>query len=949
MMADADARLGVLEVNSAAETVNRLLGDTAESTRAILAEASVPAQIRQSHRPGDAPNAFTQSFAGGDRAVLPAFPAANIFFRDRGFVARLTGSDVVVSRAMMAVEPGRTYQGRFVVQRQADGSSPSTDAVRLAVAWFNSTRAIVSSGVFEDLLTLTAGSGRIQKTYNLASAAAAGINLVAPAGAVYALPYVQGFGTTCQTDVEVCGLVDITDQAIAAPVDLTALTSRVSAQESINAGSRLTTVEAALSGPNSLRFETRGAAIAATIAASVTSLQLQGASTIGDAGTPLLYKKVASAGTNTFASADGGIWQLISGDFRSFDARDDNGTTDNSSAWAKAIAALPSGASIRVLKTSATGRYYFATTADFRALVIDADPGVTFYGPGIFPYIFTKTTGAALALENTSAVGFKEKAFQDPLDTVKHTFIDQSDYDFSIPALIDMSILPVEKLVWPSGTAWSASTAGVSLATNLAGFNFGTVTAANFHGIFAPYVAGSNYTASFYGAGNGMKAIFVRYETGCDLIYASDSTGLIVIAKRTYAAGVTTAALSNFSDAGTNANYFFSKGLIGIEMIAPDTYVMTVNGIEMIQPQRLSAPILDVGFGVYADGATTGSSYVAELVRTDNPQVPAMRPMRFLIAGDSNTDLNYYDTWVNDMRQMVQGSQGSQIEYIKSIAVVGETLAQQLTRMQAESKSGYTHCIFMLGTNDIQGQTSISAFIANLDTLIANVAGAFIYTTVVIPAQMYSRALANTSGGTGQNTANYDLGSRYRQIVRHRVAYARSLGNLVNIVEADRAIGATLSVYLNWDYPFNTVDPNMKDNIHLKKAAYRKLGYAIAKSALAFLSRKSPKEYPYTNFTPEWYQNGVVAGGIAPQFKIGLSGTKYIRGILTKTAAGIPDATQILQLPKYLWPQNQTRGNCLVGGNTVSQLLIQPSGQVLIYGVAAITNPSIILDNIIYD
>ncbi len=338
MIADADGRLGTLETGVAAEITNRTNGENtltanlaaettratgaenAETTRAMAIEAAFPMIARQTHRPGESVLGFTQSLAGGDPALLPRLPISLITFADAGFVARVTGAAIVAERSLRAIEPGRLYKVRFVVQRRVDTTDPSNDGVVLAIAWYDQAHnALAGASASTQMQTLTAfttGSGRTEVFKDIARAAGTLVDFVAPAGAIYARAFVQTFGNLCQTDVEICTVSDISDQTTTS-VDVTATNARVAAIESLNLGARTTALESAVTAPNSLSYPTQGAAVAATVPATVLVVRLLGKSTAGD-GDGGDYVKVGSSAPGGFTSANGLFFARITR-FSAFD------------------------------------------------------------------------------------------------------------------------------------------------------------------------------------------------------------------------------------------------------------------------------------------------------------------------------------------------------------------------------------------------------------------------------------------------------------------------------------------------------------------------------------------------------------------------------------------------------------------------------------------------------
>ncbi|WP_426315663.1 hypothetical protein ACN9MF_12815 [Methylobacterium fujisawaense] len=253
----------------------------------------------------------------GDGSALPALPGALRAFGDNGAVARLTGPGLVATRRRVAIEPGRVYRARWVVQRRADAADPANDAIRLGIAWFDQAGNRLPDGAgssftaVADLKGTTVAAGRVERQTTLGRQAGAGTLVVAPRAARYARPFVRVFGPDPVTDIEVLQLDDVSNAVVFAPLAADAL-ARLTALESGHLAVRVAALESAAQTPLCLTFASRGDAAAATIPAQVTTLALRGRMQAGD-GRGGDYLRVATpppAGQG-FRSRDGAYWQFV--------------------------------------------------------------------------------------------------------------------------------------------------------------------------------------------------------------------------------------------------------------------------------------------------------------------------------------------------------------------------------------------------------------------------------------------------------------------------------------------------------------------------------------------------------------------------------------------------------------------------------------------------------------
>lgn len=299
---DAKAEKAALE----AETAARAQAIASETAARALAVASLPLPTPVHTRPGEAAAHFTTSLAGGDPGTLAPVPQSLVRADDAGLVVRMAGDALVGSRALYPVEPSKRYLVEFAVQRRVNSPDPDNDAIRCGLAWYGQTRVYLSQVVVQDLLGLTTGSGRKVITAVVSRATGDDIDVTAPAGARYARPFVQTYGTLVQSDVEIIRWTDITDAAAYSP-DLTALEARTNSLESVDAGDRLDYLESQVAAPNAARFKTRADAAAADIPVTADAIELLGDTDEGD-GLRGLFVARDTGSADSFTGLDGRVW-----------------------------------------------------------------------------------------------------------------------------------------------------------------------------------------------------------------------------------------------------------------------------------------------------------------------------------------------------------------------------------------------------------------------------------------------------------------------------------------------------------------------------------------------------------------------------------------------------------------------------------------------------------------
>lgn len=185
--ASLDGRLDIVEPAVAA-----LQGGAGNSVRHALAG-----------RPGEVPNLFTASTAGGDEDAVAALNPALVADGDNGKAILITGAGYVQQRGFFAIEPGEAYNIRFALRRVLNTFDPSNDAVRLGVQLYDKSRALVTTLTLDTLTDLVVADGRQAFSYSIAKQIGAGVDAVVGSTVMYGKAFVWTFGTGSQTQVEI--------------------------------------------------------------------------------------------------------------------------------------------------------------------------------------------------------------------------------------------------------------------------------------------------------------------------------------------------------------------------------------------------------------------------------------------------------------------------------------------------------------------------------------------------------------------------------------------------------------------------------------------------------------------------------------------------------------------------------------------------------------------------
>ncbi|MEP9379847.1 SGNH/GDSL hydrolase family protein [Aquabacter sp. CN5-332] len=289
--AEANARQVAVATEAAARQAAVSADATARANgdNANAADTNVAA-VSDLSRPGERPALWAANIAGSPASLAPLTGSVT---RQDGAAIAVTGAGLRAPRAITRVEPGHLYRVRYVVRRTTNAPDPAGDGVTLGVLWMGAAKAIISTTNLDVITNLTVGSGRVERTFNFSAAAGAEVDAVAPGGTVYARPYVQTFGTTGVTDIEVLEVVDVTEWGVFNGGDLTAVEGRLTALESVGTGVRLDAIETALDGTKIQRFATYSDALGAELLPTTEAVETLGYAAAGNRGGGL-YVKVDS-------------------------------------------------------------------------------------------------------------------------------------------------------------------------------------------------------------------------------------------------------------------------------------------------------------------------------------------------------------------------------------------------------------------------------------------------------------------------------------------------------------------------------------------------------------------------------------------------------------------------------------------------------------------------------
>lgn len=525
---------------------------------------------------------------------------------------------------------------------------------------------------------------------------------------------------------------------------------------------------------------------------------------------------------------------------RDFGAKADNGTTDCSTALGLAIAAGYQVLEFPVL-AGEHGTAYFSTFDANSALVgktLDFDIRLTISVPdnGIVGYVnsvgIRHKQPTTYYLRNLSAkylvspdggelwyLGGQDK--RTPQLMPAQALRDKT-------TAINTGAMTARKIPWPNSDTWASDS--YSSSTSAIAY-FQPAADASFHFACTAAVAGDEFSASLGANGSPLLACVVRHAGGfCGVMSNADYTSQPSYFNKSTGSSGTSNSISLNGISATHETYTALGSVWTVRIISIREFAILWNGYEVVR-QTTSGDISEVGFGGYpsASGQTIG---INDTVNVTGSEYRPGSLVSVALFGDSKVALRG-DAWHVYMRDALDHALGGSLRCWKvdNHAVAGQAVSQQRAVMAGVSMSQYNVACISIGTNDVQGLTSISAFDVDLRAMLTQCASANCKVVLGMPSLWYTQSQA---GARGQASSNYGRAAPYRQRVRR---IAADFGSSVRCIDEAQLHGPALAHYVNSSLSPSLVgagDPVYYDNIHHTTRANERTGYEYARAIAGF-------------------------------------------------------------------------------------------------------------------
>lgn len=642
------------------------------------------------------------------------------------------------------------------------------------------------------------------------------------------------------------------------------------------------------------------------------------------------YRRVASepAHDGKVQSADGAWWEII-GDEVPFECFGAGQSNPNDGAWARARSWAQSVSGVVLL---ASARYEFAYNSDFAGVPVRSLGNTIFasFWTSMAPVI--NVVGGIVSFQCTNPDFFSDKnsaacAFSDEFTGSETGRTGEVVQGIGVGNFIPYCIQYSGGVISPPAPL----TSGFSFGSDTVSFDIGDsgIPATSFAFGLAPVQIGALVEADIrvWSGANSTKGIILVGEDFSIIVWLD--SGVSIFAPTVYWRNHANNESGSFTLWNVHGSYVqegmsFNNAVLGVRFDGPTRAQIMVNGSCIGIVGAPTGYYTGWGFGVYKPTSISTGTYSLNHPTATWGATVSLAPVKLLAFGDSITD-SAHDTWYERAVRMIHGSNGSYVYTSKNIGVAGDTALDQLEALNGENVSGFNLVMGMVGTNDIQGQTDISAFKTTIRDIIDRATAGGAMLVLAVPPQFYSRQLASNYGVVGANPQNSSSGAMYRTAIAAVVASAKSSGVPVELVDMGRLASVNLAQNMITNY---AITP---DNIHPSGSMAQTIASAFVRGLNNLLRNGSSTMTRKAIMPSRFFLNGwSTATGFASYYEVGPNQSKKVAFNISGT---VSEGVTVANLPPMLRPlaaeirpagSNTTSGTCRVQ--------IDTNGDVRIFG-----------------
>ncbi|HBK4841660.1 GDSL-type esterase/lipase family protein [Enterobacter asburiae] len=543
--------------------------------------------------------------------------------------------------------------------------------------------------------------------------------------------------------------------------------------------------------------------------------------------------------------------------------------SDNLAAFNLAKAAAGNGGMVTFPKNS-TGIYNFSAFPDMTGIVINPDVGLVFRGPAsnnaVNPGIITTRDYRVYFNAGDPKnyyIDMRANVHAGSKGANKSLWLTEGDIDNYVPLAVNANNILVKQIALGVGDTFANVTPAGRSASSL--FLQPPTGGTTQLGVI-PAVPGTELKVGVNNIPNnaGEIAVGIIYSTGYAVLRGYPASGTWSLS--TKYAGQTPTDIVVTPDGGGTATYSASNNIITVRSVSTVRAQILVNGVSVVDFQTASGVIQWLGVGATSISAVSGSNFTGWYTRQFKV-ASSPRSQVLGVIGDSISDAAVDGAWPVWAAEALDGSLGIRINAIENRAISGQTLDQQIANLVVNPFVNASIVAVFIGTNDIQGGNSLSAFQTSLINLLNTLQSQGRQSILVIPPQWYLSS--DVPGNPGGATTNSNRGGDIRAAVG-RIASDRGL----QLVDMTTFTGPVNPGYLASTF----ADPILRDNMHPTAYAYRIYGYEIARAIAARLCPVVKTPSDWVSFTT--FSAGVSGTAQYRYTKVGIE----LRGKLEATA-----------------------------------------------------------------
>ncbi|QIU89389.1 GDSL-type esterase/lipase family protein [Yokenella regensburgei] len=402
--------------------------------------------------------------------------------------------------------------------------------------------------------------------------------------------------------------------------------------------------------------------------------------------------------------------------------------------------------------------------------------------------------------------------------------------------------------------------------------------------------------------------------------------GLVpVIATKPIGSAVTVESIA-YQGVNTHASYFMFDSVVTIRIDSKRRFTILLNGYA-IHTQETPSDIIEYGCGVQGLGQIT----LKDMTVHKGVTADTGRFLRVAAWGDSLTGTNMPTTWVKILEDMLDASNGIRISKFDNYAVPGAGSADQLAAMGSVDVGNYNYHFILIGTNDIQGQSGVTTYIANVHSMINNVLNHGSRVILGVPPMWYTQAQLPGGGG---GAVNYEKGKLYRSALMREVASWKS--PRVRLVDLTATTGPVLADFrnasLNPELANQKKDPTVYDCLHLTQNSQFLVARSFSKALMGDIVDDGVGIGISDVSLSGAGESGWVVASSA-KYRKTTDGLVNLNMQINSPDGAAANNVQVATLPRAIWPR-QGEAFVVLADISSCRVTIDITGKVVVYGLS---------------